>query len=80
MFFVFFFISQTCDQERFESRKVVFSWECLNIFATGCSLVPYFHIAYANLDASGLYESYSRPGYVRRRGGGGGGHRLHRKA
>ena len=31
-------ISQTCDQERFEARKVVFSWECLNIFATGCSV------------------------------------------
>ena len=24
-------------QERFEARKVVFPWECLNIFATGCS-------------------------------------------
>ena len=23
-------------QERFEARKVVFPWECLNIFATGC--------------------------------------------
>ena len=31
-----YYISQTCDQERFEARKVVFSWECLNIFATGC--------------------------------------------
>ena len=31
------YISQTCDQERFEARKVVFSWECLNIFASGCS-------------------------------------------
>ena len=30
-------VSQTCDQERFEARKVVFSWECLNIFASGCS-------------------------------------------
>ena len=30
-------ISQTCDQQRFEARKVVFSWECLNISATGCS-------------------------------------------
>ena len=26
-----YYISQTCDQERFEARKVVFSWECLNI-------------------------------------------------
>ena len=32
-------ISQTYDQERFEARKVVFSWECLNIFATGCSSI-----------------------------------------
>ena len=29
-------ISQTCDQERFEARKVIFSWECLDSFATGC--------------------------------------------
>ena len=28
-------ILQTCDQERFEARKVVFPWECLIIFATG---------------------------------------------
>ena len=33
-----YYISQTCDQERFEARKVVFSWKCLNIFASGCSL------------------------------------------
>ena len=32
-----YYISQTCDQERLEARKVGFSWECLNIFATGCS-------------------------------------------
>ena len=32
-----YYISQTCDQQRFEARKVVFSWECLNIFVTGCS-------------------------------------------
>ena len=32
-----YYISQTCDQERFEARKVVFSWECLNIFAIACS-------------------------------------------
>ena len=31
-----YYILQTCDQERFEARKVVFPWECLNIFATGC--------------------------------------------
>ena len=33
------YILQTCDQERFETRKVVFPWECLIIFATGCSIV-----------------------------------------
>ena len=32
-----YYILQTCDQERFEARKVVFLWECLIIFATGCS-------------------------------------------
>ena len=32
-----YYISQTCDQERFEAGKVVFSWEWLNIFATGLS-------------------------------------------
>ena len=32
-----YYILQTCDQERFEARKVVFPWECLNIFATSCS-------------------------------------------
>ena len=32
-----YYISQTCDQERFEARKAVFSWECFNIFATGCT-------------------------------------------
>ena len=34
-----YYILQTCDQERFEARKVVFPWECLIIFATGCSYV-----------------------------------------
>ena len=33
-----YYISQTCDQQRLEARKVVFSWECLNIFAAVCSL------------------------------------------
>ena len=33
-----YYIIQTCDQERFEARKVVFPWECLIIFATGCSM------------------------------------------
>ena len=32
-----YYISQTSDQERFAAGKVVFSWECLNIFAAGCS-------------------------------------------
>ena len=35
-----YYISLTCDQEWLEARKVVFSWECLNIFATGCSFQP----------------------------------------
>ena len=34
-----YYISQTCDQERFETRKVVFWWKCLNIFATACSTI-----------------------------------------
>ena len=33
-----YYILQTCDLGRFEARKVVFPWECLIIFATGCSL------------------------------------------
>ena len=33
-----YYISHTRQQERFAARKVVFSWECLNIFATGCSV------------------------------------------
>ena len=32
-----YYNSQTFDQERFEARKVIFSGECLNIFATGRS-------------------------------------------
>ena len=31
------YVSQTCDLERFDARKVVFSWECHSIFATGWS-------------------------------------------
>ena len=34
-----YYILQTFDQERFEARKAVFSWECLIIFATSCSYV-----------------------------------------
>ena len=33
-----YYMLQTCDQERFEARKVLFPWECLIIFATGCSM------------------------------------------
>ena len=33
-----YYISQTCDQQQFEAKKVVFSQECLNIFATGFKL------------------------------------------
>ena len=32
-----YYISHTCDQERFEARKAIV-WECLNIFATGYQL------------------------------------------
>ena len=32
-----YYISQTRDKERFEARKVFFSWQCLKIFASGCS-------------------------------------------
>ena len=32
-----YYILQTCDKERFEARKVFFPWECLIIFASGCS-------------------------------------------
>ena len=37
-----YYILQTCEQERFEARKVVFPWECLIIFATGCSKSIYW--------------------------------------
>ena len=32
-----YYISQTCDREQFEARKVAFSLEFLKIFAYGCS-------------------------------------------
>ena len=32
-----YYMLQTCDQEQFEARKVVFPRECFIIFATGCS-------------------------------------------
>ena len=31
-----YYILLTCNQERLEGRKVIFPWERLNIFATGC--------------------------------------------
>ena len=34
-----YYILQTCDQERFEAWKVVFSLECLNIFTIGSSII-----------------------------------------
>ena len=34
-----YYILQTCDQERFEARKVVFPREGFIIFATGCSSI-----------------------------------------
>ena len=37
-----YYISQTYDQQRFEARNVIFWWECLKIFATGC-LSPSYH-------------------------------------
>ena len=36
-----YYISHTPEQELFAARKVVFSGECLNIFATGCSSCAY---------------------------------------
>ena len=30
---------EVSDQERFQARKVFFSCECLNIFASGCSFL-----------------------------------------
>ena len=32
-----YYISRTCDSQGFKLRKVAFSSECLNIFATGCN-------------------------------------------
>ena len=42
-----YYILQTCDQERFEARKVVFPWECLIIFATGCSPAPILSVKWS---------------------------------
>ena len=38
-----YYISQTRDRQWFEARKVIFSWECLNIFATGCLSPSYLY-------------------------------------
>ena len=44
-----YYIFQTCDQERFEARKVVFPWECLSIFETGCLSPSYLYSCGARL-------------------------------
>ena len=44
-----YFISQTCDEQRFEARQVVFLWECLNIFVTGCLSPSYLYSRSAQL-------------------------------
>ena len=44
-----YYILQTCDQERFEARKVVFPWECLIIFVTGCLSPSYSYSRGARL-------------------------------
>ena len=53
-----YYISQTCDQERFEARKVVFSWECLNIFATGCSSVTWLRLFSAWIPRDWVSETH----------------------
>ena len=58
-----YYILQTCDQERFEARKVVFSWECLNIFTTGCSYyysVVIFHKFLTSVELSKNSSKESR--------------------
>ena len=44
-----YYILQTCDQERFEARKVLFPWECLIIFASGCLSPSYSYSRGARL-------------------------------
>ena len=38
-----YYISRTCDSQGFKLRKVAFSSECLNIFATGCMKIGERH-------------------------------------
>ena len=38
-----YYISRTCDSQGFKLRKVAFSSECLNIFATGCMKIDERH-------------------------------------
>ena len=38
-----YYISRTCDLQGFKLRKVAFSSECLNIFATGCMKIGERH-------------------------------------
>ena len=38
-----YYISQPWDHEQFAAPKIVFSWVCLNIFATGCN-DKYFYV------------------------------------
>ena len=57
-----YYILQTCDQERFEARKVVFPWQCLIIFATGCSFIFHSVITSAEREVkdsrrSGMFQS-----------------------
>ena len=52
-----YYISQTCNQQRFEAKKVVFSWECLNIFATGCSMDLFQNLRFVLLSIFGVHIS-----------------------
>ena len=44
------------DQQRLETRNVVFSWECLNIFATGCSSILYVFVSFRERWGVPCYE------------------------
>ena len=52
-----YYISQTCDQQQFKVKKVVFSWECLNIFATGCSMDLFQNLRFVLLSIFGVHIS-----------------------
>ena len=54
-------ISKTCDQARFAARKVLFSLECLNIFATGCSVrLFYFNLTKRSVEQCHNHSIISR--------------------